>query len=303
MTETKAPLSHDRTPPEPGRVVSLSPLVRRIVAPNPSPFTFTGTCAYIVGRGEVAVIDPGPDDPAHRAAILAAVAGERVTHVLVTHTHHDHSPGARPLAEATGAQLAGCAAHVPIADHPSGRLDASHDVAYAPDRVLREGETLAGESFTLSAIHTPGHASNHLCFALAQENALFSGDHVMAWSTTVVAPPDGDMSAYMASLERLAARPEDVYYPGHGAPAVNARRYARGLAVHRRQREAAILACVAQAERDVEEIVARVYAGLDSRLKRAAGLSALSHLQDMTARGLVASSEGAATMTARYRAA
>ncbi|MDP2357076.1 MAG: MBL fold metallo-hydrolase [Beijerinckiaceae bacterium] len=296
------PLEHDRTKLEAGAVARLSPLVRRVIAPNPSPFTFTGTCAYIVGEGDVAIIDPGPDDAAHRAALLDAVKGERVTHILVTHTHKDHSPGARALGLATGAQVWGCATHVPVEDHPSGRLDASHDTDYAPDVEMRDGDTLKGAGFTLTAVHTPGHASNHLCFALSEEATLFSGDHVMAWSTTVVAPPDGDMAAYMASLERLAARPEDIYYPGHGAPAVAARRYVRGLATHRRQRENAILARIRDGDADIATIVARIYGGLDPRLVRAASLSVLAHLQDMTARGFVASSDGAATMDARYSA-
>lgn len=296
------PLDHDRTKLEPGAITRLSPLVRRVVAPNPGPFTFTGTCAYIVGEGDVALIDPGPDDEAHRAALLDAVKAERVTHILVTHTHKDHSPGARALSRATGAPVWGCAAHVAIEDHPSGRLDASHDTDYAPDVEMADGDTLQGAGFALTAVHTPGHASNHLCFALAEEGTLFSGDHVMAWSTTVVAPPDGDMAAYMASLERLAARMEETYYPGHGSPATSARRYVRGLASHRRQRETAILARIAAGDADIATIVARIYSGLDPRLVRAASLSVLAHLQDMTARGLVTSSEGAATMEARYRA-
>ena len=166
---------------------------------------------------------------------------------------------------------------------------------------MRDGDVLEGAGFTLEAVHTPGHASNHLCFALKEEGSLFSGDHVMAWSTTVVAPPDGDMAAYMASLERLGARAEETYYPGHGAPHTSARRYVRGLASHRRQREAAILARVAAGDGDISTIVARIYGGLDPRLVRAASLSVLAHLQDMTARGLVTSIEGAATMEARYR--
>ncbi len=295
-------LVHDRTKLEPGAVTRLSPLVRRVIATNPSPFTFTGTCSYIVGQGEVAIIDPGPNDAAHRAALLDAVKGERVVHILVTHTHKDHSPGARALSVATGAPVWGCAAHVPVEDHPSGRLDASHDIDYAPDVEMRDDDALQGAGFTLTAVHTPGHASNHLCFALSEEVSLFSGDHVMAWSTTVVAPPDGDMAAYMASLERLAARPEDVYHPGHGAPVLNARRYVRGLATHRRQRENAILARIRDGDADIATIVARIYVGLDPRLVRAASLSVLAHLQDMTARGLVASSDGAATLDANYTA-
>jgi glyoxylase-like metal-dependent hydrolase (beta-lactamase superfamily II) len=297
------PLAHDRTKLEPGAVARLSPLVRRVVAPNPGPFTFTGTCSYVVGAGDVVIIDPGPDDEAHRAALIAAVKGERVTHILVTHTHKDHSPGTRALSRATGAPVWGCGAHIPVEDHPSGRLDASHDTDYAPDVEMRDGEALTGAGFTLTAVHTPGHASNHLCFALPEERSLFSGDHVMAWSTTVVSPPDGDMAAYMASLERLAARPEDIYYPGHGAPALAARRYVRGLATHRRQRENAILARIRDGDADIATIVSQIYAGLDPRLMRAASLSVLAHLQDMTARKLVASSEGNATMDALYSAA
>lgn len=296
-------LHHDRTALAPGEVARLSPLVRRLVAPNPSPFTFTGTCTYIVGEGEVAIIDPGPEAPAHLEALLRATRGERVTHVVVTHTHRDHSPGARALAQAVDAPIWGCAAHTPVADHPSGRLDASHDLAYAPDVEMRAGDALRAAGFTLEAIPTPGHASNHLCFALPEEGALFSGDHVMAWSTSVVAPPDGDMSAYMASLDRLAARPEDLYYPGHGAPARAARRYVRGLATHRRQRETAILDRVAAGDGDIAAIVARLYAGLDPRLVRAASLSVLAHLDDLVRRGLVTSSVGAATMEARYERA
>ena len=295
-------LAHDRTKLEPGAVTRLSPLVRRVVAPNPGPFTFTGTCAYIVGEGDVAIIDPGPDDEAHRAALLDAVRAERVSHILVTHTHKDHSPGARALSRATGAPVWGCAAHVPVEDHPSGRLDASHDTDYAPDVEMRDDDALQGAGFTLTAVHTPGHASNHLCFAFKEEDTLFSGDHVMAWSTTVVAPPDGDMAAYMASLERLAARHEDVYYPGHGAPAMSARRYVRGLATHRRQRESAILARIRDGDVDIATIVSRIYTGLDPRLVRAASLSVLAHLQDMNARKLVTSGDGAATMDARYTA-
>ncbi|MBX9761294.1 MAG: MBL fold metallo-hydrolase [Beijerinckiaceae bacterium] len=297
------PLDHDHTKLEPGAPARLSPLVRRLIAPNPGPFTFTGTCTYIVGSGDVAIIDPGPASEDHLAALLAAVKGERVSHILVTHTHKDHSPGVRALQDATGAPVWGCAAHVPVEDHPSGRLDASHDVDYAPDFEMRDGDVLHGAGFTLEAVHTPGHASNHLCFALTDEGTLFSGDHVMAWSTTVVAPPDGDMAAYMASLERLGARAEETYYPGHGAPAKSARRYVRGLATHRRQREAAILARIVVGDEDIATIVTRIYAGLDPRLVRAASLSVLAHLQDMTTRGLVTPSDGAATLEARYRPA
>lgn len=293
-------LAHDRTPLPSGGAARLSPLVRRLVAPNPSPFTFTGTCTYLVGAGELAVIDPGPESEAHLAAILHAAQGERIAHIVVTHTHRDHSPGARALQAATGAPIHGCAAHVEIAHHASGRLDASHDLDYAPDVEMREGDVLHGAGYALTAVHTPGHASNHLCFALEDENALFSGDHVMAWSTTIVAPPDGRMRDYMASLDKLAARHEAIYYPGHGAPVTNPKRYVRGLASHRRMRETAILERLAAGDAEISTIVDRIYMGLDPRLKPAASLSVLAHMEDLCERGAIVSDAGAATLDARY---
>ena len=224
-------------------VAELSPQVRRIVCNNPGPFTFTGTCTYIVGRGDVAVIDPGPEDDAHVAAILAATAGERITHVVLTHTHRDHSPASRALAIRTGAAIVGCPALAAQPGRPSG-LDSSHDPDYAPSRVLHDGDTLAINGCTLEAITTPGHASNHTAYALPEENALFSGDHVMAWSTSIVAPPDGSMRDYMASLDKLKGRTETIYWPGHGGPVTDPPRYLRALAHHRRLREIAILAAL-----------------------------------------------------------
>ncbi len=271
-------------PPE--AVQHVSPLVRRVVCDNPGPFTFTGTCTYIVGRGEVAVIDPGPENEAHCAAILDALRGEAVSHIVLTHTHRDHSPGARALSEATGAAIVGCAPFAPKPGAPSG-LDSSHDTSYAPARVLADGETLEGRGFTLEAIATPGHASNHLCYALAQDNALFSGDHVMAWSTSVVAPPDGSMTDYMASLDRLRGRPERVYWPGHGGPVNDPPRYLRALAHHRRLRERAVLSRIEAGDTRVSDMVDRIYEGLDPRLKGAAALSVFAHLEDLAQRGVV----------------
>ena len=295
-------LPQDRSRVAAGIVEQLSPLVRRLVAPNPSPFTYTGTCGYIVGRGNVAFIDPGPQDSAHLDTILQALEGETLTHILVTHTHRDHSPAARTLQALTGAQILGCASHAEIHNAPSGRLDASHDLDHSPDHVMSDGETLVGDNFALTAVHTPGHASNHVCFALAQENALFSGDHVMAWSTTIVAPPDGNMADYMASLDKLRARPEAVYYPGHGAPLKDPQRFVRGLASHRRQREASILAAIGAGVSNVSDIVARIYSGLDDKLKGAAALSVLAHLEDLLARNKIAAG-GPATLQARYELA
>ena len=275
-----------REEPPSGVCAAVSAGIRRLVAPNPSAFTFTGTCSYIVGHGDVTIVDPGPDDDAHLAALLAAVSGERVSHILVTHTHRDHSALARRLVAATGARLVGARPHTPRPGGPQG-LDAAHDLTYAPDATLADGERLELPGVTFEVISTPGHAANHLCFALKEENALFSGDHVMAWSTSVVAPPDGSMSDYMASLEKLRSRPEAVYWPGHGGPVRDPARYVRGLATHRRQRETAILARLDAGPATAATIVEKVYAGLDPRLVGAAKLSTLAHLADLELRGLV----------------
>ena len=294
-------LVFDRVAPAPsGEMRDLSGLVRRMIAPNKGPFTFTGTCTYVVGRGRVAVIDPGPADEAHVDALLAALARETVAQILVTHTHRDHSPGARILQQKTSAPIWGCAKHVPIADAPSGRLDASHDLDHAPDHVMEDGEALNGDGFTLTAIATPGHASNHLCFALAEENALFTGDHVMGWSTSVVSPPDGDMQAYMASLDKLRVRDDAIYWPAHGGPVREPHRYVRGLATHRRQRETAIVQRIRTGDATIAAIVEKIYVGLDPRLVGGASLSVLAHLEDLVKRGVVESSDGPATLGARY---
>lgn len=287
--------------PAAGVAAQVSPLVRRVVAPNPSPFTYTGTCSYLVGGSELAIVDPGPLDEAHVAALVEAVGGARVGHIFVTHTHRDHAPAAARLRALTGAPIVGAA---PFRASPgaSQGLDAAHDLAYRPDRVLEDGEVVAGASYTMQCVATPGHAANHLAFALKQENALFSGDHVMAWSTTVVAPPDGSMADYMASLEKLRLRGESVYWPGHGGPVAEPQRYVRHLANHRRQREASILARLEAGEETVPQIVANIYLGLDPKLRGAAGLSTLAHLQDLVARGLVAFS-GPFGIAAKFRRA
>lgn len=277
----------------------ISPLVRRLVAPNPGPFTFTGTCTYIVGRGDVAVIDPGPENAAHTQAILDALKGERIAQIVVTHTHKDHSPGARLLAERSGAPVVGCARFTPK-EGPESGLDSSHDRDYAPVRVLAEGDTIEGDGWSLVALETPGHASNHLAFALPQEGSVFSGDHVMAWSTSIVAPPDGSMSDYMASLDKLRAREDTTLWPGHGGPVTEPQRYLRALSHHRRQREAAIVRRLQAGDETIPAMVARIYEGLDPRLVNAAALSVLAHMEDLVARG-VAVAEGAVTTQGRYR--
>ncbi|WP_243406133.1 MBL fold metallo-hydrolase [Sphingosinicella sp. YJ22] len=263
----------------------IAPGVRRLLAPNPSAFTFTGTQTYVVGDGEVAVIDPGPDDSLHIEALMSALHGEQVTAILVTHTHRDHSPASRPLAAATGAPIVGCA---PLAiDDDGPRADASFDFDYAPDRVLADGESVAGKGWTLEAVATPGHTSNHLCFALREHKALFTGDHVMGWSTTVVSPPEGDMAAYMASLDKLLARDDAVYYPTHGPAVTEPHDHVRALVAHRRGREAQILAQVEAGQGDIAAMVPALYTDTDPRLFPAAGRSVLAHLIDLESRGRV----------------
>ena len=279
-----------------GVAIALDALVARVLAPNPSPFTYTGTQTYIVGTNDLAVIDPGPDDPAHLTALMAAIGERPVAAILCTHTHRDHSPAAAPLKALTGAPIVGCA---PLALEDLGpRADAAFDADYVPDRVLGDGEAVRGAGWTLRAVATPGHTSNHLCFALEETGALFSGDHVMGWSTTVVAPPDGDMAAYMASLDKLQAREDRVYYPAHGEPIEAPRRFVRGLIAHRRQREGQILRLLRADVGEVPDMVARMYVGLDPRLTGAAGRSVLAHLIDLRARGLVSEEDGAWRMAA-----
>jgi glyoxylase-like metal-dependent hydrolase (beta-lactamase superfamily II) len=273
-----------------GTVEPLGPLVRRVLAPNPSPFTFTGTQTYLVGRGEVAIIDPGPDLTQHIEALLSAIEGEQVVAILCTHNHRDHSPATRPLKEATGAPIVGCAQLV-LEDGGTGG-DESFDWDYAADRVLADGEALSGPGWALQAIATPGHTSNHLCFALAEAGALFSGDHVMGWSTSIVSPPDGDMGAYMASLDKLLGRDERIYHPAHGPSVEEPQKLVRGLILHRRQREAQILRELERGEGSIPRIVAALYAAIDPGLHPAAERSVLAHLIDLEARGLVTHEDG-----------
>jgi glyoxylase-like metal-dependent hydrolase (beta-lactamase superfamily II) len=263
----------------------IEPGIVRVLAHNPSAFTFTGTQTYLVGDREVAVIDPGPDAPEHLNALVKAIGGRKVAAIMCTHTHRDHSPAARPLAEATGAPIIGCA---PLALETAGpRADAAFDGDYRADRVLNDGETVEVDGRKLTAVATPGHTSNHLCFADETSGALFTGDHVMGWSTTVVFPPDGDMAAYMASLAKLQQRDDRIYYPAHGPAITNPRQLVRGFIGHRMQRERQILGLLEASARTITEIVAAAYPGLDPRLTVAAGGSVFAHLLDLEARGLV----------------
>lgn len=275
-------------PPQPwptGLSETIEPLVRRVLAPNGSPFTFTGTQTYLVGGEEgLAVIDPGPDDPAHLAALLAAIGSAKVCAIACTHTHRDHSPAAAPLAQETGAPVIGCAPLVLESSAP--RVDAPFDSTYAPGTVLRDGEAISGPGWTLRAVATPGHTSNHLCYALEESGALFTGDHVMAWSTSVVVPPDGDMAEYMASLDKLYSREDRIYYPAHGPAVEKPRQLVRGMIGHRRQRERQIMRLLGEQARSVPALVPVMYAGVAEQLWPAAGQSVLAHLLDLEARGL-----------------
>jgi glyoxylase-like metal-dependent hydrolase (beta-lactamase superfamily II) len=267
------------------RLEPIEPGIARLLARNPSAFTYTGTQSYLIGEAEVVVIDPGPAEPEHVAAIIAAIGGRRLVAIMCTHTHRDHSPAAAPLKAATGAPIIGCA---PLALESVGpRADASFDGEYAADRVLGDGETIMIDGETLTVVATPGHTSNHLCFAY--RGALFTGDHVMGWSTTVVVPPDGDMADYMASLDKLRGREDRVYYPAPGPAVTKPQQLVRGMIGHRMQRERQILRLVGEGKATILAIVAGAYPELDPRLVPAAGGSVLAHLVDLERRGVVVS--------------
>ncbi|MEQ8741878.1 MBL fold metallo-hydrolase [Parasphingorhabdus sp.] len=272
-----------------GLCEQMEPLVGRVLAGNPSPYTYTGTQTYIVGnKSDRAVIDPGPANETHIEAILAAVGDARISAIMCTHTHRDHSPAAAPLAARTGAPIIGCAPLVIETDAP--RADESFDKNYKPDRILVDGETVPGDGWTIEAVATPGHTSNHLCLAVQESGALFTGDHVMAWSTSVIMPPDGNMADYMASLQKLYEREDKIYYPAHGKKVTNPRQLVRGMMGHRKQRERQILKLLETGPAAITEMVPQMYKGLDPRLTGAAGQSVRAHLIDLLDRGLVAQS-------------
>ncbi|MHA7871974.1 MAG: MBL fold metallo-hydrolase [Hyphococcus sp.] len=263
----------------PGVPDDVAPGVRRIIADNPGPFTYTGSGTYIIGTGEVAVIDPGPDREAHLEALLSALKGETVTHILITHTHSDHCGLAMQFARATGAPLYGYGPHpVREKEHDAPDLDEGADRSYAPDILLKHGDRLEGPDWRIEAVHTPGHLSNHLCFALPAQQALFTGDHIMGWATTVVAPPDGDMGAYFDSLDLLLARDDAIYFPTHGAPIENPKRFVRAVKTHRLMRDAQIIEQIKNGRTKIKEITAAMYADVDPRLHGAAALNVLAHL-------------------------
>jgi glyoxylase-like metal-dependent hydrolase (beta-lactamase superfamily II) len=287
----------------PGKVEEVWPGVRRILCNNPSPFTFKGTVSYIVGRGSVAIIDPGPLDEPHIGAMLEAVRGETVTHIFVTHTHRDHSPAAARIKAVTGAATYAEGPHRasrPLNVGETPRQESGGDPTFSPDKKLTDGAVVEGHDWALEAVATPGHTANHMAFALKGTDILFSGDHVMAWSTPVVAPPDGSMSDYMASLEKLKHRPETIYFPGHGGAVTDAPRFVEQYIRHRRAREESILRRLARGEADIPTLVRAIYIGLDPRLVNAAGRSVLAHLEDLVARGRVKTA-GAPSIQGVYR--
>ena len=270
---------------EPGVEVRLSPLVSRLLAPNPGPFTFRGTGVHIVGAGRaVAVIDPGPALPGHIEALKRTLANRQVSHILVTHTHRDHSPAAAALSSWSGAKIYGVKS--PAAEtSEEGMVDEAHDHDFAPDITVTDGMLIGGEGFLLECVATPGHTANHICYALVQEKALFSGDHVMGWSTSVIAPPDGDMGAYIASLERLAARDERIFYPTHGSPIPDPKAWLSQLIAHRRLREAQVLAALVRGAGTVAELVEKLYPDIGAALRPAAAQQVAAHLAHLQARG------------------
>jgi glyoxylase-like metal-dependent hydrolase (beta-lactamase superfamily II) len=283
-----------------GQVDQVSPLIRRVVANNPGPFTYLGTGTYIIGQGDVAVIDPGPDMADHLAALLAAVSGERVTHILTTHTHSDHSPLAHPMAAKTGATVIGRAS--PRALQSTIELDEPGERAFRPDVEVADGQRIEGPGWTLEAIATPGHISNHVCFALLEENALFSGDHVMGWSTTVISPPHGDMTDYYASLDKVAARGFATLWPTHGPPVTEVAPFLAAYKAHRLDRERQILAELAKGPRRIVEMVPVMYAAVEPRLHPAAAHSVFAHLIHLVRQGQVVT-DGAPAPDSLYRLA
>ena len=292
-------------PLKPGLVEEVRPGVRRVLCDNPSPFTFTGTVSYIIGNGKVAIVDPGPDSEVHAKALLDAVRGETVTHILVTHTHRDHSPNTARIKQATGATVYAEGPHRasrPRYESEKHNPESGADRGFSPDIEVRSGDVIEGDGFRLEAVATPGHTANHMAFAWPERKMSLVGDHVMGWSTSIVAPPDGSMVDYMASLERLANRDEDLYFSGHGGMVREAPAFVQHYIRHRQGREASILHRLAKGEADIPTIVRAIYIGLDPRLIKAAGLSVLAHLEDLVTRKLVAT-DGAPAIDGRYRLA
>ena len=277
-----------------GKADQVTPLIRRVVANNPSAFTYTGTGTYIIGQGEVAVIDPGPMIDAHVEALLKALEGETLTHILITHTHSDHSPAAAPLKKLTGAKTYG------YGPHGGGQGEEDGDMDFVPDVEIRHGDIIEGNGWTVECVHTPGHTSNHICFALKEEKALFTGDHVMGWSTSIVSPPDGNMFDYMNSLRLLLERDDEVYWPTHGAPIRDPKPFVKSFITHREEREAQIIEQIKAGHHHIKEMVPIIYVAVDKRLYPAAARSVYAHILGMVEDGRLVA-DGEATLDAAYR--
>ncbi|KQS77412.1 MBL fold metallo-hydrolase [Rhizobium sp. Leaf384] len=291
--------------PSYGEAVAVAKGVTRLTVGNPGPFTFHGTNSYLVGERTLAVIDPGPLDDAHLAALLRAIDGRPVSHILVSHTHRDHAPLARVLQRHVGGVIAAEGPHRasrPLHDGEVNPFSESADLDFTPDLRLGHGAALAGDGWTLTALATPGHTANHLAFALEGTGIVFSADHVMAWATSIVAPPDGAMRDYMASLDLMLARDDRLYLPGHGGPVTEPAKFLRGLRAHRRMRERGVVERIRRGDREISQIVQALYASTDPRLHGAAALSVLAHLEDLVERGLVFT-DGPPALTGRYRPA
>jgi glyoxylase-like metal-dependent hydrolase (beta-lactamase superfamily II) len=282
---------------------TLSPLIRRVVARNPSPFTYHGTGTYVIGRGEVALVDPGPAIAEHVDALLAALDGERVSHQLITHTHLDHSPAAKLVAERTGARTFGFGPHAEGRYERGTTVEAGADLAFSPDVRVAHGHVIEGDGWSVEAVHTPGHCSNHLCFGLREERALLTGDHVMGWSTSVISPPDGDMGAYLGSLALLLDRDDRVYLPTHGPAIDDPKPFVRSFIAHRHERERQILDCLERGIVRIPDMVPIMYAGLHAALHGAAARSVLAHILHMLERGTVRCDDEQPSLAARYRVA
>ena len=284
-----------------GVMVQVSPMIRRIVANNPGPYTFKGTGTYIIGSGKVAVIDPGPMDEDHVDALMTALEGEEITHQLITHTHSDHSPAAKLIKARTGTKTYGFGPHGSGVHSKGLIVETGGDMQFVPDIDLIDGDVIKGDNWTVNCIHTPGHTSNHVCFHLAEENVLFSGDHVMGWSTTVVSPPDGNMSEYINSLRKLAERNDRIYYPTHGAPIERPQKFVRAITIHRKMRESQILDCIDKEILTISLMVEKMYKRLDHRLLGAAQRSIFAHIIDLSNRGIIKSEEGISISSAYSR--
>jgi glyoxylase-like metal-dependent hydrolase (beta-lactamase superfamily II) len=286
-----------------GSVSQIAPGIRRVIANNPGPFTFHGTGTYILGTGNVAVIDPGPDDEEHIGAILAALDGETISHILVTHTHMDHSPGCRPLQALTGAPTYAYGPHGAGKLEQGVQVEEGGDMDFAPDHIVKHGDIIQGGDWTVECVYTPGHTSNHMCFALKEQKALFTGDHVMGWSTSIISPPDGDMAAYMQSLELLLERDDAVYWPTHGPSIIDPKTHVRAYIAHRIEREEQILKCIDEGTHSIRDMVPLMYRDTPEFMYPAAARSVLAAMENLLRKNQVVADGGEPSMDSVYRRA